>query len=265
MAMADGFVVGWYQKRHFAFWRPVTAIRKGDTDEQTRARRPILPGRPLRPDACAARLPVDAQPAGRRGRGGAAPVHRDEPLPVLHGLGDLDAVKDGAVLGVVHARPNERTPSRACWSASTSAPRSKPASRSGARSASSRCGTRCGRSRGLGRATGAAAPRWQRGRLRLRTLGDRRQCRTPGRREHPAEKRCRRDGARAEHLGQPVVFRARRRVSQDPEEALADGEVQPDQHRGRHGCRAFRLRPEAATAPSIRSSRRRSTSSRTKA
>jgi hypothetical protein len=32
MAMTDGFIVGWYQKRHFAFWRPVTAIRKGDTD-----------------------------------------------------------------------------------------------------------------------------------------------------------------------------------------------------------------------------------------
>jgi hypothetical protein len=32
MAMADGFVVGWYQKRYFAFWRPVTAIRKADTD-----------------------------------------------------------------------------------------------------------------------------------------------------------------------------------------------------------------------------------------
>jgi hypothetical protein len=32
MAMADGFVIGWYQKRRFAFWRPVTAIRDGDTD-----------------------------------------------------------------------------------------------------------------------------------------------------------------------------------------------------------------------------------------
>ena len=32
MAMADGFIDGWYQKRHFAFWRPVTAIRKADTD-----------------------------------------------------------------------------------------------------------------------------------------------------------------------------------------------------------------------------------------
>lgn len=32
MAMADGFIVGWFQKRHFAFWRPVTAIRQADTD-----------------------------------------------------------------------------------------------------------------------------------------------------------------------------------------------------------------------------------------
>jgi hypothetical protein len=32
MAMADGFIVGWYQKRHFAFWRPLTAIRKAETD-----------------------------------------------------------------------------------------------------------------------------------------------------------------------------------------------------------------------------------------
>lgn len=32
MSMADGLIVGWYQKRHFSFWRPVTAIRKADTD-----------------------------------------------------------------------------------------------------------------------------------------------------------------------------------------------------------------------------------------
>jgi hypothetical protein len=36
MAMADGFVIGWYQKRHFAFWRPVTAIRTRDTDANPR-------------------------------------------------------------------------------------------------------------------------------------------------------------------------------------------------------------------------------------
>jgi hypothetical protein len=48
MAMADGFVVGWYQKRHFAFWRPVTAIRKADTDGNPRTE-PDPSWLPLRP------------------------------------------------------------------------------------------------------------------------------------------------------------------------------------------------------------------------
>jgi PAP2 superfamily len=32
MGMSDGFVAGWYWKRFHAFWRPVTAIQKADTD-----------------------------------------------------------------------------------------------------------------------------------------------------------------------------------------------------------------------------------------
>jgi hypothetical protein len=32
MAIADGFIAGWYQKRHYAWWRPVSAIRNADTD-----------------------------------------------------------------------------------------------------------------------------------------------------------------------------------------------------------------------------------------
>ena len=32
MGMSDGFVTGWYWKRSHAFWRPVTAIQKADTD-----------------------------------------------------------------------------------------------------------------------------------------------------------------------------------------------------------------------------------------
>ena len=48
MAMADGFVVGWYQKREFAFWRPVTAIRKGATD-RNRATAPDPSWLSLRP------------------------------------------------------------------------------------------------------------------------------------------------------------------------------------------------------------------------
>jgi hypothetical protein len=32
MAMADGYISGFYWKRTYALWRPITAIRKGDTD-----------------------------------------------------------------------------------------------------------------------------------------------------------------------------------------------------------------------------------------
>jgi hypothetical protein len=33
MAMADGYIAGFYWKRTYALWRPITAIRKGDTDD----------------------------------------------------------------------------------------------------------------------------------------------------------------------------------------------------------------------------------------
>ena len=75
MAMSDGFVVGWYQKRLFAFWRPVTAIRAGDADGNPRTL-----GDPswlsLRPTPPLSRLPVDPRPSRRRRRGDPAPVHR---------------------------------------------------------------------------------------------------------------------------------------------------------------------------------------------
>jgi hypothetical protein len=32
LAMADSFICAWESKRHFAFWRPITAIREGDND-----------------------------------------------------------------------------------------------------------------------------------------------------------------------------------------------------------------------------------------
>ncbi|MBX3747186.1 MAG: vanadium-dependent haloperoxidase [Verrucomicrobiae bacterium] len=32
MAMADGYIAGWDSKLHYDFWRPLTAIRAGDTD-----------------------------------------------------------------------------------------------------------------------------------------------------------------------------------------------------------------------------------------
>jgi hypothetical protein len=48
MAMADGYVAGFYWKRTYAFWRPVTAIRKGDVDGNP-STEPDAGWTPLRP------------------------------------------------------------------------------------------------------------------------------------------------------------------------------------------------------------------------
>lgn len=32
VAMSDGFIAGWTAKYHYGFWRPITAIRRGDAD-----------------------------------------------------------------------------------------------------------------------------------------------------------------------------------------------------------------------------------------
>ena len=48
MAMADGFIAGWYQKRQYAFWRPVTAIQRAETDGNP-ATNPDPTWLPLRP------------------------------------------------------------------------------------------------------------------------------------------------------------------------------------------------------------------------
>lgn len=32
MVSCDGLIAGWYWKRHYAFWRPITAIHEADTD-----------------------------------------------------------------------------------------------------------------------------------------------------------------------------------------------------------------------------------------
>ena len=73
MAMADGFVVGWYQKRYFGFWRPITAIRAADRDANTAtAADPVVV---VAADAAAARLPIHPQSARQRRGRGPAPVH----------------------------------------------------------------------------------------------------------------------------------------------------------------------------------------------
>jgi hypothetical protein len=32
LAMADGYIASWEAKYHYKFWRPITAVRLGDTD-----------------------------------------------------------------------------------------------------------------------------------------------------------------------------------------------------------------------------------------
>jgi hypothetical protein len=56
MAMADGYIAGFYWKRHFALWRPVTAIREGDTDGNP-ATDPDPAWSPLRPTPPSAEYP----------------------------------------------------------------------------------------------------------------------------------------------------------------------------------------------------------------
>jgi len=56
MAMSDGYIAGFYWKRTHALWRPVTAIRKGDTDGNS-ATDPDPLWNPLRPTPPSAEYP----------------------------------------------------------------------------------------------------------------------------------------------------------------------------------------------------------------
>ena len=142
MAMVDGFVVGWYQKRHFAFWRPVTAIRKGDTDANARTA-PDPSWMSLRPTPALPDYPSTHSLLG----GAAAEVLREftgtNYLSLCMASTTSTPAGTPAVLEFVHAgRTGERRVARAA-SDSTSDSRSRPASRSGARSVASRCAMRC--------------------------------------------------------------------------------------------------------------------------
>ena len=84
LAMADGYIASWDTKYHYKFWRPITAIRLGDTDGNPRH------GGVTRLDAAAVYLSdagsrLRARGAGRSGRGDpeAGVRHRRRPL---HGV-----------------------------------------------------------------------------------------------------------------------------------------------------------------------------------
>jgi hypothetical protein len=56
MAMADGYIAGFYWKRTHALWRPITAIRQADTDGNL-GTEPDLTWNPLRPTPPSAEYP----------------------------------------------------------------------------------------------------------------------------------------------------------------------------------------------------------------
>jgi hypothetical protein len=56
MAMSDGYIAGFYWKRTYALWRPITAIRKGDSDGNPETV-PDLTWSPLRPTPPSAEYP----------------------------------------------------------------------------------------------------------------------------------------------------------------------------------------------------------------
>ena len=139
MAMADGFIVGWYQKRHFAFWRPVTAIRKGDTDGNP-ATEPDPSWLSLRPTP-----PLPDYPSTHSLLGGAAAeiLRRftgTSAFPFCMVSTTSDTVRDASGAGTAFTQAElENAESRVLvgfhFRFATG-----PASRSAARSAGSRCG-----------------------------------------------------------------------------------------------------------------------------
>jgi hypothetical protein len=68
-ALADSFVMAWEEKRHFAFWRPVTAINQGSEGV---CRRPAVGG--VDPDPAAPGLPLRPQRGLFHRRAGAGGV-----------------------------------------------------------------------------------------------------------------------------------------------------------------------------------------------
>ena len=97
---ADALIACFDAKYHYAFWRPITAIRAGDTDHNRRtvadpAWSPLLPGTPNHPEYPSAHSCIT--PAGGRVIASFLGTrHIDFTVPSLTGLGDrhFDRVRD---------------------------------------------------------------------------------------------------------------------------------------------------------------------------
>ncbi len=114
---ADSFIACFDAKYHYAFWRPVTAIRAGDTDGNKRttgdpAWTPLLPATPNHPDYPSAHSCIT--PAGGRVIARFLRTqHIDFTIPSLTGLGDRhyatvaalqDEVGNARIWGGIHYR-----------------------------------------------------------------------------------------------------------------------------------------------------------------
>ncbi len=97
---ADALIACFDAKYHYAFWRPITAIRAGDTDGNRRTEvdpmwSPLLPGTPNHPEYPSAHSCIT--PAGGRViESFLRTRHIDFTVPSLTGLGDrhFDRVRD---------------------------------------------------------------------------------------------------------------------------------------------------------------------------
>ena len=89
---ADALIACFDAKYHYAFWRPITAIRAGDTDGNARttgdpAWSPVLPGTPNHPEYPSAHSCITPA-AGRVIAKFLNTQHIDFTVPSLTGLGD---------------------------------------------------------------------------------------------------------------------------------------------------------------------------------
>ena len=113
---ADAFIACFDAKYHYAFWRPVTAIRAGDTDATAtvadpRGRRCSRRHRTI--PTTRARTRVSRRPGAGRSPGSCGHPRSTTPFPASPGLGDRhfdtreeleDEVGDARIWGGIHFR-----------------------------------------------------------------------------------------------------------------------------------------------------------------
>jgi hypothetical protein len=90
VAMADGYIASWEAKYHYNFWRPITAIRLGDTDGNPETDG-VLDWTPLQPT-----YPMPDHDSGHAVQGGVAA----EILKQVFGTDDIQLTACSMTVGV---------------------------------------------------------------------------------------------------------------------------------------------------------------------